>query len=329
VARLRIRCRRLRAARRRPPEDRRQKHENENLFYSLRYTEHPAPVNGFLHVPRLTQRAAAGYKSERAMAARNRIEVLIRAFRVLEAMARGATELREIAAQSRTGKSTAFRILYTLKELGYVEQATPASPYTLSWKMTALVRQAMGDRVLAQVARPHLVRLRDQLHEAAWLAELRRDRVVLTEGAQVSHKLRLSLDLGDACPLHATAVGKAVAAFLPQAVRRRLLGKPPWPRYTPRTIVSPAALEAELERVRRDGYAVNDEETVEGAFLAGAPVFDAEGRVCGAISVSAPTARCGAAKRRAMIESVRQAATELSQDLAALGYVSPYSAGGM
>jgi|YNPMSStandDraft_1061717.scaffolds.fasta_scaffold05695_3 IclR family acetate operon transcriptional repressor len=262
------------------------------------------------------------------MAARNRIEVLIRAFRVLEAMARGAAELREIAAQSGTGKSTAFRILYTLKELGYVEQATPAAPYALSWKMTALAMRGMGDRVLAQAARPHLVRLRDQLQESAWLAELRRDGVVLTEGVQALHKLRLSLDLGDACPLHATAVGKAVAAFLPEAARRRLLGKAPWARYTRRTITNSTVLEAELERVRRDGYAVNDEETVEGAFLAGAPVFDAEGRVCGAISVSAPTARCGAARRRAMIEAVRKAAAELSQDLAALGYVSPYSVGG-
>ncbi|MGC8795260.1 MAG: helix-turn-helix domain-containing protein, partial [Bryobacteraceae bacterium] len=131
------------------------------------------------------------------MPARNHIELLAKTFRVLEAMARGASELREIAALSGIGKSAAFRILYTLKELGYVEQPAPTGPYGLSWKMATLAPQALGERVVAQAARPQLARLRDQLGESAWLAELRREGVVLTEAAQARHKLRLSLDLGD------------------------------------------------------------------------------------------------------------------------------------
>lgn len=258
------------------------------------------------------------------MPARNHVEVVARTFRVLEALAGGPAELREIAARSGLGKSTAFRILYTLKELGYVEQPGPTAPYHLSWKMTALARRAGADRVLAEVARPYLVRLRDQLEESAWLAELRRGAVVITDGVHAAHKLRLSLDLGDACPLHASALGKAVAAWLPESIRRQMLGEGPLPRFTRRTNTSRARLAEELERVRRAGYSVNDEETVEGAFLAGAPVFDAAGRVCAAISVSAPKARLSAAKRKAMTSGVREAAAQLSRDLATLGFVSPH-----
>lgn len=258
------------------------------------------------------------------MPARNHVELVTRTFRVLEVLAEGPAELREIAARTGLGKSTAFRILYTLKELGYVEQAGPTAPYGLSWKITALARRAGADRLLAAAARAHLVRLCQELEESAWLAELRRGAVIITDGVHAAHKLRPSLDLGDACPLHASALGKAVAAWLPEAVRRQLLGNGPLVRFTRRTITSRARLAEELARVRRLGYSINDEETVEGAFLTGAPVFDAEGRVCAAISVSAPKTRLFPAKRRAMTAAVRRAAAELSRELAEMGFVAPH-----
>jgi IclR family acetate operon transcriptional repressor len=262
------------------------------------------------------------------MPARNHIEVIARTFRVLESLADGPAELGRIAESSGLGKSSVFRILYTLRELGYVEQAGVTAPYRLSLKMAALARRTGADLTLAAAARPQLIRLRDELGESAWLAELRSAGVVLTEAAQAHHKLRLSLDLGDACPLHASAVGKAVAAHLPPGELKRLLGDGRLPRYTARTIVTRTALQAELAKVRRRGFALNQEETIEGAFLAGAPVFDAAGRVCAAVSVSAPTARCLPAKRGAMIAAVRRAAAEISRELERAGFQAPYRAPG-
>lgn len=254
------------------------------------------------------------------MAARNHIEVVARAFRVLEALAEGEAELRRLAERTGMGKSTVFRILYTLKELGYVEQPEPTAPYALSAKLLALVRGPVAALSLADLARPYLARLRDELGESAWLAEVRGGSVVLTEAAQAHHKLRLSLDLGDACPLHASALGKAVAAHLPSEELKRLLGRGRLPRFTYRTITSRSRLASELAKVRRQGYALNDQETIEGAFLAGAPIFDAAGRVCAAISVSAPTARCLPAKRQAMIAAVKRVTQQISRELARLGY---------
>lgn len=257
------------------------------------------------------------------MPARNHVEVVARTFRVLEALAEGPAELREISGRSGLGKSSVFRLLYTLKELGYVEQPSATGPYRLSLKLLALARRPAGDLTLARVAHPYLVRLREQLGESAWLAEWRGGSVLLTHAAQAHHKLRLSLDVGDACPLHASALGKAVAAHLTGPERKRALGSGRLPRFTLHTITNRARLEAELAKVRRQGYALNQEETIEGAFLAGAPVFDARGRVCAAVSVSAPTARCSPAKREAMIAAVKRATAEISQELARLGFEAP------
>lgn len=297
------------------------KHKIKNLFFHT--VQRPAPAcQRFFGGSGLDAAGRPKVERQRAMPARNHVELVVRTFRVLEALVQGPAELRQIAARTGLGKSTAFRILYTLKELGYVEQAGPTAPYALSWKMTVLARRAGAERALAEAARPHLVRLRNELDESVWLAELRRDRVVITEGVHAAHKLRLSLDLGDACPLHASALGKSVAAWLPESARRQLLGPGPLPRFTRRTITSRTRLNQELEHVRKAGYAVNDEETVEGAFLTGAPIFDAAGRVCAALSVSAPKTRLSSRKRRAMIAAVRRAAAQLSRELFELGYVS-------
>jgi IclR family acetate operon transcriptional repressor len=258
------------------------------------------------------------------MAARNHIELVEKTVNVLEALADGqaGSSLAGVAERTALVKSTAFRILYTLKELGYVEQAERNGNYRLTLKALALGRRAAMRPTLINIARPHLVRLRDQLQESSWLAEWRRREAVLLEAIEAPHKLRLSLELGDVCPLHASALGKAIAAHLTPDELREAVGTGPLPRYTSKTVSSRFRLAQELERVRKQGYAVNEQETVDGALLVGAAVFDANRRVCAAVSVSCPMARCPEPKRQAMIRGVMAAAESISGQLAALGYVS-------
>jgi IclR family acetate operon transcriptional repressor len=254
------------------------------------------------------------------MPARNHIELVEKTLRVLEVLSEGALHLKGLAARVGLVKSSAFRILYTLKELGYVEQPHRNGAYRLTMKALALARSPALRPTLVNVVRPHLERLREELHESVWLAELRGRTVLLVDAAETAHQLRLSLDLGDSCPLHAAALGKAIAAWMPPAELRAALGRGKLPAYTAKTIVSRARLAAELARVRRLGYALNEEETIEGALLAGAPIFDAQRAAFAAISVAAPTARCSARKREHMIRAVRETAAAISRELAALGF---------
>jgi IclR family acetate operon transcriptional repressor len=259
------------------------------------------------------------------MSARNHIDLTVKTMSVLESLVESAegAGLKDIAARVGLIKSSVFRILFTLKEIGYVEQVGESGRYRLTFKTTGLVRRSSERLTLSRLARPHLAKLRDRLQESAWLAEQRRHGIVLIDALEVSHPLKLSFNVGDLCPIHATALGKAIAAYLPPQQVDALLPKGKLPQLSSRTLVRRSQLQAELLRVRRRGYAINDEETIEGAILVGAPLFDAGGKVFAAISVSAPTARCSAKKRREIVEQVLAASRAISGELRDAAFRAP------
>lgn len=259
------------------------------------------------------------------MAARNHIDLIVKTMKVLETLAQNAegAGLKDIAAHVGLVKSSVFRILFTLKELGYVEQTSESGPYRLTFKTTGLVRRSVERPALLNLARPRLVHLRDTLQESVWLAELRRHGVVLIEVIEAPHRLKLAFDVGDISPFHATALGKAIAAYLTPKQLDLLLPKGKLPKLTRHTLTSRTELKAELIRVRRQGYAINDEETIEGVILVGAPLFDSLGRVFAGISVSAPTVRCSAKKRREMVEQVLATSRAITGDLRDVAFKAP------
>jgi DNA-binding IclR family transcriptional regulator len=259
------------------------------------------------------------------MPARNHIDLTVKTMSVLESLVEssdGAT-LKDIAGRVGLIKSSVFRILFTLKEIGYVEQVSDSGRYRLTFKTTRLVRRSIEHLTVTKLARPHLVSLRDRLQESVWLAEQRRHGIVLIDAAEVSHALKLSFDVGDLCPIHATALGKAIAAYLPADQVDALLPKGKLPSLTSRTMILRSEFKAELLRVRQTGYAINDQETIEGAILVGAPLFDSLGKVFAGISVSAPTARCSAKKRREIVEQVLAASHAITRDLRDAAFKAP------
>ena len=255
------------------------------------------------------------------MAARNHIELVVKSMNVLETLAESAegASLKDIAARVGLVKSSVFRILYTLKNIGYVEHGE-GGLYRLTFKTTGLVRRSADRPTLSNLARHHLVDLRDALQESAWIAEYRRDGIVLIDVVEAAHPLSLSYDVGDLCPVHATALGKAIAAHLTPKELEALLPKGKLPKLTPHTNTNRRELDAELVRVRKQGYAINDEETIEGVVLVGAPLFDSLGRVFAAISVSAPTVRCSSKKKREMIGRVIATSRAITKDLYDAGF---------
>lgn len=264
------------------------------------------------------------------MAAKNHIELVVKMLAVLETLAASehGKALKEIAAEVGLVKSSVFRILFTLKEAGYVEQPEMNGLYRLTLKTSGLSRRNTDRLRLADIARPHLTRLRDLLDESVALAERRSQSVVLIDVLETSHPLRLSFHIGDDCPIHATALGKAVAAFLSQAELASLLNKSGLPQYTDHTKTRLLQLKTELSRTRKNGYSINDEETVAGALLVGAPLFDSNRSVCGALSVNTPTARCSTKRKHTLVSSVLEAGHRISEDLADIGFVHHIAASG-
>ena len=257
------------------------------------------------------------------MAAKNHIDLVVNTMAVLEALANSeyGKPLKEIAAEVGLVKSSAFRILFTLKQAGYVEQPETNGVYRLTLKTAALSRRNAKRLGLATVARPHLTRLREKLDESVALAERQDKAVILIDVLETAHPLRLTFHIGDDCPIHATALGKAVAAFLSPEDLARFLEKSKLAQYTEKTYTKTRDLKVDLERTHKTGYSFNDEETVVGAFIVGAPIFDSQSAVCGSVSINIPTARCSAARKKLLIASVVDAGKRISADLAGIGFV--------
>ena len=252
---------------------------------------------------------------------RNRVQSLDRALDVLEALG-SARELglSEIAARTGLVVSTAHRLLHTLVQRGYVGQNPANGRYTLGYKLLELV-DALEARTAAlrSAAHPHLERIKEATGETANLVVLDGDRGVYVDQVEGTHSIRMFTKLGSSALAHTTGSGKAILAYRPADTIARLYPRErePFERLTPRTLTTLSALRDDFVRIRRRGYALDDEEHEEGVSCVATPVFDASAMACAAISISAPTARIVHADTGELGQLLRDHAAAIS---AALGY---------
>lgn len=229
--------------------------------------------------------------------------------------------LQELVDRTGFVKSSAHRILNSLKRHGYVEQESAGEPYRLGLQAMTLARGLNGRSGLIEMAKPYLRELVDTFDESAYLAVLRGDRGVFIDVQETRRDFRLVGPLGAETHFNATAAGKAMAAFLPPSRQIALLKNLRPAPLTPKTLTKRSEVEEEWEKVRRQGYAINNEETIVGAVFLACPVFDARGEVCGGISVGIPKARYSAELGKKMAEHLKDCCQRLSESLKAMGYM--------
>lgn len=237
------------------------------------------------------------------------VQSVERALGLLELLARGGGRLgvSELAQRSGLPLGTVHRLLATLAAAGYVRQEGDRR-YALG---TALL--PLGDaatRLLSGGAQPFLVRLVEASGETANLAVLEDDRVLYLAQAPGRHRVRMFTEVGRRVLPHTTAVGKVLLAWQEEAQVGRVLTRLGLPARTPRSITTPQAFLAELARVRRDGWAVDDEEEEEGVRCLAVPVGAGPAAVA-AVSVSGPASRL-AAGDAAVLTAMRGVAADLA-----------------
>jgi IclR family acetate operon transcriptional repressor len=228
--------------------------------------------------------------------------------------------LQELADRTGYVKSSAHRILRSLKKHGYVEQESVGGPYRLGLQAMTLARGLNGRSGLVEMARLYLREAVEIFNESAYLAVLRGDRGIFVDVRETRRDFRLVGPLGAEVHFHATAAGKAMAAFLPAARQAALLKSLKAEQQTDRTLTRKSEIEQEWEKVRRQGYAVNNEETIVGAIFLACPVFDASKAVCGSISVGVPKPRYSAELGKKIADYLKDACRRLSEALEAAGY---------
>lgn len=230
---------------------------------------------------------------------------------------RGELGLTELARDLGLHKSTVHRLLATLIRHDYVAQDPTTKRYRLGLGFLEPAHQAVEHLDVRRCALRHMHALAQESGESVYLNVQAGSRALCIDEVVGPQGVTLGSNVGVALPLHATATGKCFLAWMPDADVDRVLGKDGLEAVTGHTIRDRELLLATLERVRGQGYAVNDEETEPGVRYAAVPIFDELGRVAAAISVGAPILRVGRDDLPRLAVAVKLAAARISS---ALGY---------
>lgn len=217
----------------------------------------------------------------------------------VQSVARAATLLNEIASEGATGlsitevaerlgvaKSTALALARTLASAGLLRSVDPGPRYVLGLDLLRLGDLVRQQTSIAEVGLPTLRDLSAVTGMTARLAINQTGYPVFLERIDGEGSIRFHAPLGQREEPHATAAGKAILAYLEGTAVRTLLSEAGMARYTPKTVTDADALMSELEQVRNDGYALDDEEEAEGVISVGAAFFDHQSSCIGALSVT-------------------------------------------
>lgn len=229
------------------------------------------------------------------------------------------TTITSISQDLGIYKSTVYRTLVTLENKGFVEQNQENGRYTLGVKLFVM-GMSIGDKLgLQKTVKPFARRLHEEFQEAVNVSILEKNpldvykSVIIwkEEGNQI---LRFNSEIGSRNDCHCAGVGKCLIAF-GEDIDLTVYEKYPMTRYTDRTITSLPQLEAELETVRIQGYAMDDEERESGLTCVAVPILR-RGVAVAAISVSGPTQRIKQAPLTRIVQQLKAVCGEISRELA-------------
>ncbi len=234
------------------------------------------------------QSAAEGARRERGG-----VQSVERTLDILESLVELGSEvgLVEISQAVSLPLATVHRLLGTLIQRGYVKQNRQNRKYSLGFRALQMGSDMRQRFSLRLEARPFLQRLMQSCGESANLAVLDDGEVVYIDQAQSSRILRMFTQIGNRLPAHSTGSGKVMLAFAPPEVMDGILRRYALTERTPHTIVDVDEFRSELERIRRQGYAIDDQEHEEGVRCIAAPVRDESGQVVASLSISGPVTR--------------------------------------
>jgi DNA-binding IclR family transcriptional regulator len=244
-----------------------------------------------------------------------------RALAILEATAGRPAGLTNSDLSRRLGlpKSSASYILRTLVRRGYLRRDPESGRYRLGLKILSLGRDVLAGLDLGAVALPALRALVERTELTAHLAVLDHGEAVYVEKVDAPGFIKMDTWVGRRMRAHSTAVGKALVANLAKGDLAALVERHGLERRTRRTIVTLQGLHAQLEQVRAQGYAVDDEENNPGARCVAVPVFDGLGEVQAAVGLSGTTSQIQLTALPRLVGLARECARKISRQLAVPG----------
>jgi DNA-binding IclR family transcriptional regulator len=252
------------------------------------------------------------------------IHSLWRGMQLLELLAAAPEGLlaKTISRQSGLNPATCYHLLNTLSAAGYVVKDPKTQRFSLTGKIVFPAQTLFSNAWLVPQLQPHLQTLRDTTRETAYLSLRQDGEIVVSAILESPQALRVSLlHIGYEGGNHATALGKAILAYMDPADTGAYLECHGMPALTPHTITDPQIFKAEMATIRARGYSLDHEEFAPGVCCIGAPVFNNTGQVLGSIAISLPVTRYTNAQQ-ILVEPVVAAARAATRTLALLQYTA-------
>lgn len=244
------------------------------------------------------------------------IQSIERSIAILRSFTEVEPELRvtELAQRLDLHKSTVSRILATLQKGGLVGQNPESGEYRLGLGLISLAGVALGRLDVRGVAQPYLNNLVAFTQETVNITVIEGHECVNIERARSPQPIRYEGWIGRRTPLHCTAAGKVLLAHLPTEERSVRLALPLL-AYTSKTLTDGEILEDNLSQIRRQGYAIVHEEFEDGFSGIAAPIFNHEGQVVAAVTVSGPTYRMGPGTVEDFIDPLQETSHTISAEM--------------
>ena len=240
------------------------------------------------------------------------IQSIERAMNILELflkLNKNDLSIKEIVENIDLPKSTCFRIVKTLHELGYLNQNPENSKYYLSWKILAFSDHIKENNLIIKTVSPYMDKLKNLFGETVHCSVQEDDSIIYIAVKESENKLFFRTGIGKKNYIHATAVGKAILAFNSNSNLENIL-KNGLPKLTETTITNPEEFKKEINSIKKNGYAIDNEESVEGLYCIAIPILRGNEAIA-AISISTPTIRTNDKLKEEMISALLNISDEL------------------
>lgn len=248
----------------------------------------------------------------------NKSSTALRAFQVMEMLGNAGRPLSvaEVAEGIRADRSTAYRMLTTLLDAGYVRRDATDKHYQLGYKLLSLTRGLLNDGERTELIGAALQRISAETQETAHYSVFDRDACVLVQRSKGTQLVAVDFQIGDRSPLHCSSAGKVLLAYLDLRRVEEIMARG-LPRFAVNSRTTPEALREDLRNIRAQGYAIDDLEFHDDMRCVSVPVFDKSGMTA-AISLSGPSSRFTIAKLHELRKPIAVVANDLSRKFGGL-----------
>lgn len=255
------------------------------------------------------------------------VQSLERALGLLTALARqDSATLSDLALRTGTPPSTAHRLLTTLEASRYVAFDEATNLWTIGVEAFRTGSSFLRQTRVVDAARDVMRELVELTGETANVAVPDGGEVVFVSQVETSHPIRAFFGPGARAHMHASGIGKALLAAMGKAEVERRLQKVGLPEFTPNTLASPAALFADLERIRARGWSLDDEERNLGMRCVAAAIRNAHGEAVAGVSISGPCVRLPHDRVAEVGPMVRRAAARITDRIGGAAVDEPTAA---